>query len=311
MNVFSSPATWTAAGRKVCVAIGVFDGVHLGHQQVIRQAVTDAENFEAVPVVVTFDRHPKAVVAPEKMPLFIYRIPQRLQAIEALGVEATWLIPFDHQFSRQPAEEFIRNLTRDFGRLYSVSVGSGFTFGYQRGGNVELLRRLGTEYGFLVRGLAEVSLDGAVVSSTRVRAALRAGDFEAVHQMLGREYALSGQVVHGDGLGRKLGFPTANLDVAGLVLPPNGVYAIHAMVEGRPRRAMLNIGVRPTLRDPAPQLRVEAHLLDFEGDLYGRDLSLTFVGRLRDEQKFPSLDALREQIALDIGRARQLFDDLA
>jgi len=310
MRVLTQAAELKPEGRKVCVAIGVFDGVHLGHQQVIRQAVADAEKQEALAVVVTFDRHPKAVVAPEKTPPFIYRIPQRLGAIGSLGVDATWLIPFDRAFSLLPAEAFIQHLIRDFRRVHSISVGGNFTFGHERGGNVELLRRLGSHYSFLVRGLAEVSLDGAVVSSTRIRAAIRAGDFPDASQMLGREYALSGPVVRGDGLGRKLGFPTANLDVAGLVLPPNGVYAVHVNVGRRRHRGVLNLGLRPTLQDPAPQLRVEAHLLDFEGDLYDRELDLTFVGRLRDEVRFPSLEALRSQIERDILQARGVFDAL-
>ena len=308
MRVLAQAVELKPSGRKVCVAIGVFDGVHLGHQQVIRQAVADAEKQEALAVVVTFDRHPKAVVAPEKTPPFIYGIPQRLRAIGSLGVDATWLIPFDRPFSLLSAEVFIQNLVRDFRRVYSISVGGNFTFGHERGGNVELLRRLGGHYSFLVRGLAEVSLDGAVVSSTRIRAALRAGDFPAASQMLGREYSLGGPVVRGDGLGRKLGFPTANLDVTGLVLPPNGVYAVHVNLGSTRHRAVLNLGFRPTLRDPTPQLRVETHLLDFEGDLYDRELDLTFVGRLRDEARFPSLEALRAQIEQDILHARGLFD---
>ena len=309
MRLLASASELNASGRKVCVAIGVFDGVHLGHQQVIRHALADAERLEALPVVVTFDRHPKAVVAPDKIPPLIYTLRRRLDTIGALGVEAAWVIPFDHAFSLIPAEAFIDGLLRDFGRVHSISVGSAFTFGHQRGGNVERLKEMGASRGFLVRGLAEVSLDGAVVSSTRVRAALRAGDFESVNQMLGREYALGGVVEHGDGVGRKLGFPTANLGVAGLVLPPNGVYAVHALIDGAPRRAMLNIGLRPTLRDPAPRLQVEAHVLDFDGDLYDRSLDVTFVARLRDEIRFPSLEALREQIDRDIARARVVFDE--
>jgi len=300
-------ASALAAARKVCVAIGMFDGVHLGHQQVIRQTVADAEQFEAVPVVVTFDRHPNTVVAPPRVPPLIYSLPQKLRAIEVLGAEAVWLIRFDEAFSRQTGEEFVRAMARDFGHLQSVCVGGEFTFGHKRSGNVELLRKLGQELKFTVHGLAAVALDGRAVSSTRIREAIARGQFDAASQMLGRGYALAGAVVKGDQLGRKLGFPTANINVAGLALPPNGVYAAHAHWQGRTLRAAVNIGVRPTLAGAAPARRVEAHLLDWTGELYGRELELTFVSKLRDEQRFESLDALREQIARDVDQARALF----
>lgn len=308
MRVFHTAAELQPAGRKVCVAIGVFDGVHLGHQQVIRQTLTDAEQHEALAVVITFDRHPHTVVAPARVPPSIYSLPQKLQAIEGLGADATWLIRFDETFSRQTGEEFVRTLARDFGHLQSVCVGSEFTFGHRKSGNVALLRQLGTELRFVVHGLAAVALDGQVVSSTRIREAIRSGQIDAASQMLGRGYSLAGRVIKGDQVGRRLGFPTANVDAAGLVLPPQGVYAVHARVGKRLFRAVLNIGVRPTVSS-APALRVEAHLLDFDGDLYGQELEITFAGKLRDEQKFASIDALQAQIARDVAQARQLFGE--
>src|SRR6185295_7301385 len=189
-----------------------------------RQTLADAAQHEALAVVITFDRHPNVVVAPSRVPPLIYSLPQKLRAIAALGADAAWLIHFDENFSRQTGEGFVRGLIRDFGHLHSVCVGSGFTFGHKRSGNVELLRRLGQELNFVVHGLAAVSLDGQAVSSTRIRETIRSGQLEAATQMLGRAYALAGTVVHGDQLGRTLGFPTANLEVTGLVLPPEGVY---------------------------------------------------------------------------------------
>lgn len=297
-------------GRKVCVAIGVFDGVHLGHQQVIRQTITDAEQQEALAVVVTFDRHPNTVVAPERTPELIYSLPQKLRAIAALGADVTWVIEFDEAFSRQSGEEFVRKLARDFGHIHSICVGSTFTFGHKRSGNVDLLRRLGKELHFIVHGLAAVALDGQVVSSTRIRDAIRSGQLDAASQMLGRGYALAGKVVRGEAVGKKLGFPTANLDTGGLVLPPNGVYAAHAHVDAASYRAAVNIGVRPTMASATSQRRVEAHLLDFKGELYDRELELTFVEKLRDEEKFESAETLRLQIARDIQTARKLFDSV-
>jgi riboflavin kinase / FMN adenylyltransferase len=307
MNIVRQAAELGAAGRPLCVAIGMFDGVHLGHQQVIRQAVTDAEQAEGLAAVVTFDRHPASVVAPERAPALIHPLSQKLRVIGALGVDAAWVIPFDRAFSAQSGEAFVRGLVRDCPGIRSVCVGSAFAFGSKRSGNVELLRRLGGELGFVVHGLAAVALDDRVVSSTRIREAIRNGNLDQAQQMMGREYALCGPVVTGDRLGRQLGFPTANLGTAGLVLPPGGVYAIHASAGGTRHRGVLNIGLRPTLADPAPQLRVEAHLFDFEGDLYGKEIEITFVGKLRDERKFSSLQALRQQIERDVQEARRRF----
>lgn len=308
MQLVSAARALAAPGRRVCAAIGVFDGVHLGHQQVLRQTLADAGCHEALAVAITFDRHPSTIVAPARVPPMIYSAAQRVRAIAEVGCGATLMIPFDEAFSRLSGEEFIRGLARDCGRLASVSVGSDFAFGHRRSGDVALLRRLGAELDFAVHGLAAVSLDGQVVSSTRIRAAIRTGQLDAANQMLGRPYALAGEVVRGRQLGGQLGFPTANLDTAGLVLPPNGVYAAHARAGGQTHRAVVNIGVRPTVEAGTPAPRVEAHLLDFRGDLYGCELELVLAGQLREERRFPGLEALREQIARDVEAARRLFD---
>ena len=307
MHVIQSASELNAVGRKVCVAIGVFDGVHLGHQQVIRRAMADAQQQDGLAVVITFDRHPNAIVAPDRIPPSIQSLPQKLRTLSALGVDATWLIRFDEQFSQQTGEEFVRIVARDFGKLYGVCVGRDFTFGRKRSGNVALLNQLGQELGFVVHGLSAVALDGDVVSSTRIREAIRTGNLYAASQMLGRCYSLAAAVVLGDQLGRKLGFPTANLDVKGLTLPPNGVYAVRAHVGDRWFRAVLNIGTRPTVSSAVPELRVEVHLLGFKEEIYGQEMELTFVERLREERKFPSLDALKEQIAGDIHCAERVF----
>lgn len=293
--------------RPVCAAIGMFDGVHLGHQQIIRQTLADAEQHEGLALVITFDCHPNTIVAPQRVPPLLQAPSQRLRTIESLGVDALLLIHFDQAFSRQTGEVFIRGLARDLGRIRSLCVGADFHFGSQRSGNVELLRQLGAEFQFAVHGMAAVSLNGQPISSTRIRESVRRGDFDAASQMLGRAYALAGRVVTGDGLGRQLGFATANLAVSGLVLPPNGVYAVHARGAGQTQRAVMNVGFRPTMRNPEPKLCVEAHLLDFDGDLYGQELEVTFVARLRDERKFPSAAELRQQIARDVAEARTRF----
>jgi riboflavin kinase / FMN adenylyltransferase len=307
LQVIRTAAEFPVGDRKVSLAIGTFDGVHLGHQQVIRQAVADAEQHEGFGIVVTFDRHPNTVVAPTRVPPLIYSLPQKLRAIASLDADAALLVEFTEEFSKQPGELFIRQLVHDFAPVHSITVGSSFTFGHKRDGNVELLKKLGAELNFQVHGIAAVSLDNDPVSSTRIRETIRAGPLDRAAEMLGRKYALAGTVVQGDQVGRKFGFPTANLDATGRVLPPNGVYAVHAYVRGKKHRAVLNIGIRPTIASPTLQTRVEAHLLDFNEDIYGEEIDLTFVQKLRDEQRFPSVDALREQINRDIQSALKVF----
>jgi riboflavin kinase / FMN adenylyltransferase len=292
--------------RRVCLAIGVFDGAHLGHQQIIRQTVSDARQHDAASLVVTFDKHPNSVVAPDKVPPQIFSRSQKLCAIEELGVDALLEIPFDKTFSEKSGEGFICELARDLGKIFSICVGADFVFGRKRSGNVSLLKTLGGEIGFQVHGHAAVELDGQLVSSTRIREAIRTGDLDAASQMLGRPYAICGRVVEGDKIGRQLGFPTANLDVTNLALPPHGVYAASTKIGGGFFRAALNLGVRPTLA-AGLQRRVEAHLLDFAGDLYGKELEIEIGAKLRAEMKFSSPTELREQIERDVAAVRALI----
>ena len=300
MKIIHAANELKPAGRKVCLAIGFFDGVHLGHQQIIRQPIADARQHDALALVLTFDRHPNTIVAPDHVPPLIYSLPQKLRVIESLGADALLLIHFDEEFSRQPGGEFVRHLAQAAGQIQSVCVGADFVFGHKRSGNVALLKKLGDELGFTVHGLAAVSLDGQIVSSTRIREYIRTGDLDAVSQMLGRPYAISGRVVEGARLGRQLGFPTANLDLARLALPPNGVYSGLVNLNGKPYRTALNIGFRPTVDSGAQRIHVEAHILNFSGDIYGQELEIEIGDKLRDEKKFASPTELREQIARDI-----------
>ena len=303
MKIIHAANELKAEGKKICLAIGFFDGVHLGHQQIIRQTIADAHQHNAIAIVLTFDQHPNSVIAPDRVPPLIYSLPQKLRAIESLGTGALLLIQFDKKFSEQTGEGFIRSLVRDLGEIHSICVGADFVFGHKRSGNVAVLKKLGDEIGFQVHGLAAVALDGQVVSSTRIREAIRGGDLDAAGQMLGRPYAICGKVIEGDKIGRQIGFPTANLDTTGLALPPNGIYAASTRVGDRSYRVALNIGVRPTVA-AGSQLRVEAHLLDFAGELYGTELELEVGDRLRAEQTFNSPEELRGQIARDIAQVR-------
>jgi riboflavin kinase/FMN adenylyltransferase len=306
MKVISDAAALQPGPRAVCAAIGVFDGVHLGHQHVLRQTISDAARQQAVSAVVTFDRHPNAVVAPGNVPPLIYPLAKKLAVIASFGVEAAYVIRFDNAFSQIPGAQFVRSLARDFQRITSICVGDGFMFGAHRSGNVALLQELGGQLGFAVHALRDVELDGHSVSSTRIRDAVRAGDFALAGRMLGRPYELCGTVIQGEHLGRKLGFPTANLDLTGLLVPPTGVYAAAAQIGAARHRAAINIGHRPSIRSADPLLHVEAHLLDFDRDIYGQTLELVFLKKLREEKKFPTSEKLRAQIAADIGQVRNL-----
>lgn len=285
----------------------MFDGVHLGHQQVLKQTLADARQHNGLALAVTFDRHPASVLNPAKAPRLIYSLQQKLREIEGLGVDAILLIPFTKEFSQQPGEAFIRGLVGELGQVYSICVGSSFTFGHKRTGNVDLLKTLGLELQFQVHGLAAVSLGGQIVSSTRIRERIAAGDLDAASQMLGRTYSISGKVSHGDKLGGKLGTPTANIDITGLVTPPNGVYAVQARVGKTLHPAVANLGMRPTIENPAPTLRLEVHLLDFTGDLYEQELEISFTEFIRAEMRFDSLDGLKEQIGRDKESARRIL----
>ena len=305
MNVIHAAADLNPGPGGVCLAIGVFDGVHLGHQCVIGRARQEARQHGAISVVVTFDRHPNAVVAPQNVPPLIYPLWKKLQVIAALGLDAACVIHFDKAFSEISGEQFIRGLARDFKAMRAICVGETFMFGRRRSGDVALLKALGGELGFALHALPDVLLGGQPVSSTRIREAVRALQFDLAGQMLGRPYTLCGPVIAGARLGRKLGFPTANLDVAGTLVPPPGVYAADARWGGETRRAAVNIGRRPTMYSSEGGLCVEAHLLDFAGDIYGQEIELTFLKKLREERQFPSAAALQAQIAQDVEESKK------
>lgn len=305
MKLFHDPAELGDAPPAVALALGVFDGVHLGHQEILCRTVAAARRLSGWAVVGTFDRHPAAVVAPDRVPPAILPVWLRLRYLAEQGVEATWLMTFDEAFSRQTGEAFVHRLVEGFGRLAHVCVGQDFQFGWRRSGDVALLERLGARLGFTVDCVPPLRIEGRVLSSTLLREQIRQGELASASRGLGRPYTLGGRVVHGDGLGRQLGFPTANLDIHGLQLPPVGVYAARVRdAHGPWLPAVMNLGVRPTVgAEAAP--RLEVHLLDITADLYGRGLEVQPVHRLRAEQRFSSLEALREQIARDVCQARE------
>ena len=283
------------------VTVGTFDGVHLGHREVITAVVTRARELAARSVVMTFDPHPKEVVASARGPVeLLSTMGERAAAFERLGVDLLLVIPFTYEFSRLSSREFYeRHVSGEVG-VREVIVGHDHTFGRDREGNIEPLRAIGNELGFAVRVLPPFLVDGERISSTRIRTALREGNAAKAARFLGSPYTLSGTVVPGDGRGRGLGYPTANIAVqaARKVIPADGVYVVQAELSGESHRGMMNIGVRPTVTDGHTRT-LEVHLLGSHGDLAGESITVGFLDRLRDERKFASLDELIGQLARD------------
>lgn len=290
------------------VTIGVFDGVHLGHQEVIRRAQAHGDRLGVGTAVVTFDRHPATLLRPETAPLLLTSLDQKLELLDAAGVDCAYVVHFDEARSEEDAEDFVSEVL--VGRLgaRSVVVGEDFHFGHRRRGNVALLRDLGTRHGFEVEGLALLGRGDAIepVSSTAIRRSLAGGDVAAAGRMLGRPYELRGTVVTGDQRGRQIGFPTANIPVPkAMAIPADAVYAgwyVHA--DGARHPAALNLGRRPTFYEHSDTSLLEAHLIGFDGDLYDQLARVEFVELLRSEVRFESVEALVAQLERDVETAR-------
>ena len=304
MQLHTSIAELAAIPGPVFLAIGVFDGVHLGHQAVIGRALSDARAAGGTAVVVTFDPHPMRVMRPQQAPRLLTSTQHKAQLIQRLGVCELLVLPFTPELSATPPEEFVRALHAACRPLREICVGHTWSFGRNRAGNLQLLKALGDELGFDEIGLPAVEMDGEVVSSTSIRAAVEAGDMERAARLLGRDFAILGTVVHGDHLGRTLGFPTANLAAHNEQFPPNGVYAVEALHAGRTLPGVVNIGVRPTIATASGERVLELHLFDFTADIYGQYVEVVFRRFLRPEQKFAGLEALKAQIAQDVADAR-------
>ena len=297
--------------RETFCAIGVFDGLHLGHQHVIRRAVQRARQAKGLSIAVTFDRHPVQVIVPERAPALIYPFHKRRKLLEETQLDLLWIIPFDLPFSQTSANDFLKLLCERLRPLKMICVGPGFLFGRQRSGNIQLLRDRSADLGYELPEVTPVRQQGEEVSSTAIRRLIAEGRLEAAGKRLGRKYAVCGQVVPGQKIGRGLGFPTANLDVSGIVLPPNGVYPAFVQVKNRTFQGVANIGCRPTVREIDEPPSVEAHLFDFDQNLYGEHLEIQLLERIRPEQKFPSRQLLRDQIQKDAEAALQILSETA
>ncbi len=288
----------------VVIAAGVFDGFHLGHRAVIDRTIAGARAAGGTPVVATFDPHPAAVLRPGSAPPLLTSTRHKIRLLADAGIAHVLVLGFDAAFAAQPPEIFIQALADACRPLREICVGEDWAFGKDRAGNLSLLTVLGKKLGFTATGHLPVIVDGKAVSSTAIRAAVESGALAEAARLLGREFSVLGTVIEGRRLGRTLGFPTANVRPESEQLPPNGVYAVRVLIDGKSHAGIANVGVRPTVSNEGVQRLVEVHLFDFSGDLYDCDIEVFFGRFVRPEQKFPDLDALRAQITSDVASVR-------
>jgi len=292
------------------LALGNFDGLHRGHLKIVERVRRGAAEHGGTPMAMTFDPHPSRIVRPDKAPPLLMSKAQRLEALDRAGIAAVAVVRFTTELSHWDPETFVRTVLVDWLRVSEVWVGANFLFGHDRSGNFSTLRTLGQRYGFRADKIDPVRYKEFVVSSTRIRRLVAEGRMDEAGALLGHPYYIDGTVVAGKRRGRELGFPTANLQTENELLPPNGVYATTTTIDGVVHASLTNVGVRPTFGDTVKPI-IEAYVLGFNGDLYGRPVRLGFVQRLRDERKFEDVDALRTQMEADRRRAERLFAQLS
>jgi riboflavin kinase/FMN adenylyltransferase len=306
MKVISCLEELTPVYPSPIVTVGNFDGVHLGHQNLMRDLITHAGRIGGTPVVVTFHPHPLQVLAPNNAPLQIQTLGQKLAIIESLGIPLVVVIPFNMQFAQTEARDFAVELWERL-RFKEVYVGPNFAFGHRRQGSFNLLKEFGEEKGFLAGKIHQVQFRGNRVSSTAIRQALVSGQVGFARRLLARPYDLRGVIVRSTGMGTKLLIPTANLQTSNELIPRSGVYATLYTIDGCRYQGVTNIGFRPTVNEGAAALSIETHMLDFDQDVYGKEAILEFMIRLRDERRFPNTAALVDGIRKDKNNAQRYF----
>ncbi len=292
--------------KPTVLTLGVFDGLHLGHQRIMQTVVERARAVDASATAITFDPHPRAVLHPESAPPLLQTLDQRLANFEVLGIEQAIVIAFDREFASQPAEDFITEIVHDRLQAREVHLGQDFAFGRGRGGNIDLLRKMSGDLGFVADEVPEVRLRGLRISSSKIRHLLAEGRVNLARRMLGRPYGVEGVIIRGNRRGHTIGFPTANLKPDNRVIPRFGVYATATLIDGTWRKSITNIGVRPTFENDA-EPSIESYIFDFDGELYGDVLRVRFLHRIRDERKFSGIEELKAQIERDTRRARNYF----
>ena len=300
------PASW----RSPVLALGNFDGLHRGHVKILERIQRGAGERGGTSVVLTFDPHPPRVLRPDKAPALLMTKSQKLDALARAGVQGAAVVRFTKEMSQWEPERFVRSVLVEWLRVAEVWVGADFLFGRDRSGNFSLLRSLGAQHGFRAEKIDAIRYKDFVVSSTRIRRLVAEGRVDEAGALLGHHYVIEGAVVEGAKRGREIGFPTANVSTSNELLPPHGVYATTVWIDSHLHPSVTNIGQRPTFGDQLATT-IETHVLNLDRNLYGRTLKLAFVQRLRDERKFPDVEALQEQIAADVRRASRLFDRLS
>jgi riboflavin kinase/FMN adenylyltransferase len=304
--VFHDLPAGAASFSRTVVTIGNFDGVHLGHRTILGRVCQRAQELEAQSVAVTFDPHPLKVLRPEAALPLLTTPEQKISLMSASGLDAVVVLPFNREFAALPAREFVQRYFLECLKVREVVVGHDYCFGRGREGNIDLLKEMGRNHGFTVQVVWAVEVEGAVVSSSLIRAMLRLGKVEKAARLLGRPYGVGGRVVTGKGRGAKLlGIPTANIRPENELLPATGIYAVRVRRGEEILMGAANIGTCPTFENG--EFSLEVHLLDFNGELYGEELSVEFVARLREERRFPSLEDLAAQIHADIAAAREVL----
>ncbi|MEW6536350.1 MAG: bifunctional riboflavin kinase/FAD synthetase [Candidatus Auribacterota bacterium] len=293
------------------VTLGVFDGVHVGHKKVIETLVSDAQSNSGKSVVITFDPHPREILEPYSAPPLLTSTAHKLNLFAQLGVDYCIIIPFTQEFAQLSPGKFINQYLLKNVEIAEICVGYDSSFGKNKTGTLNMLRTLGIEKGFSVKDIPPVKVDDLIVSSTMVRQLAIAGELESVEAMLDRKYSLWGTVVSGDTIGRKIGYPTANIDPHHEAIPPSGVYITEVKIDGLTYQGIMNIGYRPTFfQGPALKSTVEVHLLDFTRDIYGKDIEIIFLKKIREERRYPTQALLIEQIQRDEQKARKYFNGI-
>ena len=307
MKVISSLENIKEPFAYAVITVGNFDGVHIGHQGLLKEVKKRADKMSGTSVVLTFEPHPLKVLKEKKIPL-ITPFERKIELIEKLGIDVVICLPFTREFSKVSAREFVEEILLKKIGMKEIVVGYDYTFGHKREGNIDLLKKLGDELGFKVCILGPILVDNMIVSSTRIRNLIMEGELEKVKILLNRYYQVSGEVIAGhDRGGRLLGFPTANLKLVNEVFPKNGVYVVEVIYNNKVYGGVTNIGFKPTFGNDA--LSVETHILDFDQNIYGKKIKLNFIKRLRNEKRFSSIEALAAQIKRDIEEARRILQN--
>lgn len=292
------------------LTIGTFDGVHQGHQEIVQKLAEGARKSGAQAVVLTFYPHPAIVLGKRQDPFYLTTPDERAALLGEFGADVVITFPFTPDISTIRARDFVSLLKSHIGMRHLI-VGPDFAMGRDREGNTTTLKKLGKEFNYSLSTISPVEIDGEVVSSSKIRAALSRGDLELVNKLLDRPYSINGQVVPGDGRGKTIGVPTANLSFwLERALPKSGVYASQSMINGHTFGSVTNVGIRPTFKSPVEQLQVETHLFNFEDQIYGQEIKLKFISHLRDEQKFPNIEALVNQINFDVSVAKKILSSM-